>query len=185
MKQTARDGHMTPRWRWAFFALALASLCVVGSPGAAGGASVLSVRELAANASFIVLGRVVTVANQWNSQRTRILTRIELDLEEVLKGTPATNRLSFAQPGGRVGNVGSLVGDTPRFKVGDRVALFLTSRRDGELGIIGLFQGKFDVERDTSSGLDVAVRRVPGSGETTDRITLDLLRSEVRAVLGK
>jgi hypothetical protein len=73
----------------------------------------------------------------------------------------------------------------PSFAIGERIFVLLARRRDGQLGIVGLFQGKFTVKRDDASGFDVAVRRIPGSAETSDHMTLEQLRSEVQAVLGK
>jgi hypothetical protein len=170
-----------PAWQRTFQSAALLVLGATISPAISGGTRLLSVRELATTAQIVVLGKVESVVGEWNSQRTNMVTRIALHVHETLKGTVATDRLSVVQPGGQVGSIGSVVGDTPSFTVGQRVVLFLTTRRDGEMGIIALFQGRFDLEQDASTGVDVAVRHAPGSQQVLDRIELDLLRSEVRA----
>ncbi len=151
----------------------------------AGGPGILTVRDLTHNATVVVLGEIVAVASQWNAAGTQIFTRVELMPHELLKGTTQTGPVYFVQPGGRVGDLGSVVTGSPPFAVGERVVVFLAPRRDGELGTIGLFQGKFSVERDTASDVDLAVRRVPGSAHATDHMTLEQLRSEVQNALGK
>ncbi len=145
----------------------------------------LSIDELVASARVIVVGKIAAVTSSWNNEQTQILTRVDLQLEEVLRGAFSGDRIAFVQPGGRVGNVGSVVSDAPSFTEGERVVLFLVPRRDGQLAVMGLYQGKFSVEQDSASGVDVAVRRVPGSGQTLDRMTLEMLRSRVLPVPGK
>jgi hypothetical protein len=131
------------------------------------------------------VGRVVSLTSRWNTQGTQILTRIAVEPEEILKGSLPTDRPYVVQPGGRVGNHGSMLGDAPSFTEHERVVLFLTRRHDGELRVIALFQGKFTVEQDPAFGPDMAVRRAPGSVQILDRMTLDALRAEVRAALGE
>jgi len=63
--------------------------------------------------------------------------------------------------------------------------LFLVPRRNGQLGVVALFEGKYSVEREPSSGADMAIRRAPGSGQILDRVPLETLRSRVIAVLRK
>lgn len=151
----------------------------------AGGPGLLTVRDLTRKADVVVLGTIAAVASHWNAARSQIFTRVELMPEELLKGTVLANSVYFVQPGGRVGDVGSVVAEAPSFTIGERVVVFLVARPDGDLGVIGLFQGKFTVERDDISGLALAVRRVPGSAQTTDRMTLDQLRAEVRTARGE
>jgi len=50
---------------------------------------------------------------------------------------------------------------------------------------VALFEGKYSVEREPSSGADMAIRRAPGSGQVLDRVALETLRSRVIAVLRK
>ena len=173
----------SPRWVLRIALLVLLSLAPSGA--VAGAVRLLSVHQLARTAELIMVGRVVSLTSRWNMQGTQIVTRIEVQPEEILKGSMSTDRPYFVQPGGRVGNHGSVLADAPSFAEHERVVLFLTRRRDGELRVVALFQGKFTVEQDPAFGPDMAVRRAPGSAEILDRMTLDELRSEVQAALGK
>ncbi|MFQ5829781.1 MAG: hypothetical protein ACE5JD_11590 [Candidatus Methylomirabilia bacterium] len=101
------------------------------------------------------------------------MTRIGVRADEVLKGSVAGQLVSVHQLGGKVGDIASFVGGAPRFTVGERVLLFLSRRRGGELRVTGLFQGKFSLEQDPSSGREIAVRRIPGTAQPLDEIPLD------------
>jgi hypothetical protein len=167
----------------AFLVLLLAGPAV--SPVVSAALKEFSVEELTRHAEVVVIGKIVSVTSSWNRERTQIFTRVDLEPEEVLKGVPSRDRISFVQPGGRVGNVGSVVPETPSFSDGERVVLFLTPRRDGQLVVIALFQGKFNIEGDPTTNLDMAVRHAPGSGQILDQMTLDVLRSQILAAIGK
>ena len=177
---------MNVRTRWIICVRPILLLASVAfSSTVSAGARPLSVEELAGDAKVIAVGKIAAVTSSWNTGGTQIFTRVALQPEEVLKGTPSGDRISFVYLGGRSGNLGSVVAETPSFTVGERVVLFLRPRRDGQLGVMALFQGKFSVERDPTSGVDMAVRRVPGSGDILDQMTLEMLRSRVLATLGK
>jgi len=173
-----------PLWRLDVHALLLIAGVALSTIVSAG-VRQLSIEELAVNAEVIAVGKIVAVASSWNTERTQIITRVELQPEEMLKGVPAGDRISFAQLGGRVGNLGSAAAETPSFTDGERVVLFLVPRRNGQLGVMALFEGKFSVEREPSLGVEMAIRRTPSSGQILDRVTLETLRSRVLAALGK
>ena len=165
---------------------ALTSLCLVfaaASPVAAAGVRLLSIHDLTVSAAAIVVGTIASAVAEWSETRAQIFTQVELEPEELLKGAVSSRPLSLVQPGGRVGTEGHMVAKASSFPVGKRVLVFLARRRDGRLGVVGLFQGKFDVEWDLASGREMAVRHAPGSGQIIDQMTLDQLRSEVKTAL--
>ena len=140
----------------------------------------LSIGELSQRSEFVLIGRVVTVMSEWNKARTVILTRVQVVAQESLKGSArAKERVAFVQLGGKVGEIVSAVGGSPSFVEGERVLLFLSRKPDGLLGLVGQFQGKFRVETDPVSRVDLAVRRLPGSDKVLDRMPLDQARFEI------
>jgi hypothetical protein len=145
----------------------------------------LSIEELAVHAEVIAVGKIVAVTSAWNADRTEIFTRVELQPEVMLKGASAGDRVSFVQPGGRVGDLGSAAAETPSFTEGERVVLFLVPRRNGQLGVLALAEGTFRIERDPSTGVEIAARRAPGSGQMLDHVTLETLRARVLGALRK
>ncbi len=145
----------------------------------------LSIPAMTRQAQVVVIGEVVSAAGEWNPARTLIVTRVEVSVGEILKGTVQGRRLSFFQLGGQVGDVASAVGGTPSFGRGERVLLFLSRRRDGTLGVVSVFQGKFSLERDPATGREMAVRSAPESAEVLDRLPVDEARSRILSALGR
>ena len=143
-----------------------------------------SLRELTRIADVIVVGEVALTESEWNASRTIIHTRIDVRIEEVLKGSVQGGRLSFFQIGGQVGEIAASVGGTPSFTQGERVLLFLSRRADKSLGISGIFHGKFTIEIMEASDDKAVVRRESDSRRIVDRYTLNHARAEILQALG-
>lgn len=157
-------------------AVTTASATTIGSPP--------SLRELTRAADVIVIGEVALTESEWNASRTIIHTRIDVRIEEALKGSVQGERLSFFQIGGQVGEIAASVGGTPSFTQGERVLLFLSRRADKSLGISGIFHGKFTIETMEASDDKAVVRREPDSRRILDRYTLNHARAEILQALG-
>lgn len=155
-----------------------------GSAEATAG-GLLSIPELTSRAEVIVIGGVVASQSEWDQSRRVIVTQVQLKVEEALKGAVSETGLSFFQLGGKVGDMVLAVPDTPIFRPGERTLLFLARKREGSLEVIGLFQGKFCIERDPASSLDMAIRRAPGSDRILDQVPLELARSQILTALGR
>jgi hypothetical protein len=147
--------------------------------------SLASLGDLTRQADVVVLGEVVLTKSEWNASRTIISTRIDVRAEEMLKGSVEGQQLSFSQIGGQAGDIGASVGGTPSFREGERVLLFLARRQDKSLGIVGLFHGKFTIERSEASDTKSVVRREPDSGRVLDRYPLDQARALILQSLGQ
>ena len=119
---------------------------VVLVPGRAGvlRASLLramSLGELTQVADSIVVGNVVSVSAAWDPRHRRILSTIEVDVEESWKGSWSSNRrIVIVQPGGSVGEMEMTVGGMPSFSVGEKSLLFLQGQRPCR--VVGMAQGK-------------------------------------------
>jgi hypothetical protein len=135
-------------------------------------------------ADVVVIGEVVHIRSEWNASRAIISTRVDVRTEEVLKGSVKGERLSFSQIGGQVGDITASVGGTPSFREGERVLLFLSTRADKSLNIVGLFHGKFTIEPSESSDNKLVVRREPDSGRVLDRYPLNQAHAEILQALG-
>ncbi|MBI4529244.1 MAG: hypothetical protein HY695_36055 [Deltaproteobacteria bacterium] len=146
----------------------------------------LSIEGLTEAAKMVVIGAVAGVHSYWTDDKSIILTRIEVDVEETLKDSaPAGARVNVILLGGKVGAISGSVAGTPSFKQGERVLVFLSERRDGSLGILGLFQGKFSIQRDPKTGGEIAVRTMPDSEAVIDRVPLHQARSQILRALGR
>ena len=141
----------------------------------------LSISELTTVADTIVLGRVSAARSETDAGGA-ILTRIALDVEQVLKGR-AGSLITIVEPGGDVGGVVATVAGAPTFAAGERVLVFLTRRPDGTLRVAHLFQGKFSVESNPTTRQPQAVRRAPDTHAVMDAVPLADALALVRASL--
>jgi hypothetical protein len=110
-------------------------------PLARAGVRPLSLRDLCAGATRIVVGQVTHLRPEWEGNL--IVTRVHLSVESDLKGGGDAVAV-FKVPGGNVGKVGLRVSEAPRFQVGERVVVFL---RPGvcPCDVYGWHQGKLTV----------------------------------------
>lgn len=142
----------------------------------------LSVRELALIADTVVIGRIAPVQPEAATPDPGIVTRVVVDVDQVLKGSAGAT-VTLVQTGGERGGVVSTVAGAPTFAAGEQVLLFLTRRPDGALRVAHLYQGKFSIEADPSTGASRAVRRIPDTGDVVDAQPLTDALALVRAAL--
>lgn len=109
--------------------------------------------ELATRADRICHGRVDAVEVVREPSGT-LLTRVEFSPVSTWKG-PATNRITFVQPGGTLGTRRVLIPGQPTPNPGDELVLFLARNPRGEFLVLDVLQGYFQVER---SGTNAFVR---------------------------
>jgi hypothetical protein len=173
---------------------ALAVLWLVPAPAFASLALAMELPELAERADRVVIAQVAAVTTEWDSTHSTIVSRVELAVEETLKGdVPANRRLRLVQVGGQVGELVMRVSGQPGFVVGERAVLFLEGPA-GNCHLVGLGQGKRPLRFDPAGGRwmaqpgdgSAAVRPGPGGelqhvGSDGPR-TLSDLRSLVQAV---
>ena len=113
--------------------------------------------DLVEAADAVVLGEVQSLRSV-RSRGGRILTRVRVEIEEVLKGDLAADTVTLTQPGGRVGGMRRVTYGSPSFHVGERVLLILTRGPDGTLHTSHLAMGKFGIVLDPVTGAASAVR---------------------------
>ena len=118
----------------------------------------LTLAELCASSTRIVVGNVTAVQCRW--QGTIIVTDITVAPIENLKGA-GTDPVTFTIPGGTLGGATLRVSETPKFAMGEQVVVFL---RPGvaPCDVFGWHQGKFTLEQGN-------VREVPGLSWETFR----------------
>ena len=103
----------------------------------------LSVEDMSQKSTLIVRGRIGGCAGE--QRGSMIYTRCRINVSERWKGA-AGNQVEFLIPGGAArGLVQTFIG-TPKFNAGAEYVLFLWSGRSGNLQVIGLSQGAFDVK---------------------------------------
>lgn len=151
----------------------------------------LTLEEMAAKSTAIVRGRVV---GSWAAARGPLIyTHYSVQVLERWKG-PAGSQIEVVVPGGAAGGLRQSFSGVPRLSEGGEYVLFLWTAPNGLTHIIGLSQGVFNVERD-STGITMAVRAAasevllePGTGRVVRdeplRLRVEELSRRVRAAVG-
>ncbi len=102
----------------------------------------LSLDDLVNLADYIAAGAITSIESKWNEDNTQIYTFNKFEVSKYLKGCD-DDELIIKVPGGRVGSEEQWVEDTPIFKEGEEVVLFLERKDDGTFDVVGGFQGVY------------------------------------------
>lgn len=172
----------------------LAVALLLGLPAAATTMLRIDLPELAQTADTVVHGTVRRMESRWSGDRRRIVTDVEIEVTETLKGQAGSTVL-VVQPGGRVGDIGQLVQGLASFTEGEEVVVFLERRGTSAFRVTGMAQGKYQVRRSADDRsvlavpentgdsliLDPATRQPTASAQRT--LTLDELKAAIKTVL--
>lgn len=150
----------------------------------------MSIEDLTSQASTIVEAKATESWSAWNPQHTLIYTFTRVRVAKTLKGKPDETML-IKQLGGSAGGYTQKVAGVHPMMVGDESVLFLrpSEARDGTMVIVGLMQGNFRVERESTTGSVVVnngvaeVHQSNGGGITRyqgAKLTLRQLEARVR-----
>ena len=134
----------------------LAGLLLLGLPAAATTMLRLELPELAQSSDTVVHGTVRRVESRWSGDRRRIVTDVEIQVTEALKGQPGSTVL-LVQPGGKVGDIGQAVHGSASFTPGEEVVVFLERRGATAFRLYGMAQGKYQVRHAADSQTPLAV----------------------------
>ena len=108
----------------------------------------MSLAELVTAADQIVVAKVVSVNAAWDPAHRKILSSIEVEIEESWKGA-ANGFVTIVQPGGTVGEIEMTVHGMPKFTVGERSLLFLQGR--AHFQVVGMSQGERPLSWDANN----------------------------------
>jgi hypothetical protein len=101
--------------------------------------------------------RNVTTLKQPGLHGGRIFTRVELDIVEVIAGTPPANVvLEFL--GGRLGDEQLKIEGMPEFKVGDEDILFVSGNGHTICPLYAMMHGRYPVQADAATGKKFVAR---------------------------
>jgi hypothetical protein len=140
------------------------------------------VPELTRASDAVVRATVLRTASRWSADRRRILTDVDLQVSESLKGgEAAASVVRVVQPGGEVGDVGQRVEGLASFRAGEEVVVFLEKRAKGRFVVSGMALGKFRVER-SAAAAPVAVPEPLGDARVVDAASGQEVAAGRRAV---
>jgi hypothetical protein len=113
----------------------------------------LDLKALTDASEVVARGKVLSQHSRWTPDHARIITDVELDLTQVLKGEVAPGKATVMVQGGVVGDIGQKVEGVPTFEVDEDVVLFLEKRGTSRFVVTGMAQGKFSLKPDREGKL--------------------------------
>lgn len=144
----------------------------------------------------VVHGKVKNVESHWTGDHKQIVTDVQIDVSEFIKGKGAKT-LVVQQPGGEVGDIGQKVSGLASFSPGEEVVVFLERQAEDRYRVSGMAQGKFRVERSSDQKASFAIPDSVGDAKLIDSTTgmatateskpmeLEALRAKVKAAAAK
>ncbi len=137
--------------------------------------------ELAHTSDAIVHGTVRRVESRWSGDGRRIVTDVEIQVTEALKGE-ASSTVLVTQPGGRVGDTGQMVSGLASFSSGEEVVVFLERKGTRAFRVVGMAQGKYKVQRSEDGTRALAVPEPTGDVLLLDPDTREATTSSARTL---
>jgi hypothetical protein len=144
-------GKMKKKYALVFAAMAL--LIFLGFPGTDAVRALMlemTTPELTKQAQAIVRGKVKDMKSEWDPERRFIWTLVTITVSKHIKGDSLAGREVIVKiPGGVVGNIGQVTEDTPIFKKGEEVLLFINPeiyKGEKVFRVTGKFQGKHTIK---------------------------------------
>jgi hypothetical protein len=130
--------------------LAVGAVAVVLATTAKAAIVEMTLPELVAGSEMIVRGEVSALDSRWSDARRRlIVTDVTIDIRELSKGILDSSQVVVTVLGGVIGELGLLVEDQPRFRIGQQVILFLRPPDDqGERTVTNLYHGAYTIRDD-------------------------------------
>lgn len=118
-----------------------------------------SFETLVNQSDYVVRAVVKSATPEWKESAGKpyISTHLELEVREVVKGTPPTP-LTLDLLGGKIGEVELVVSGMPIFQVGDESVLFVYGAEKKLYPLVAMMHGVYPILHDTKSGQDYMLR---------------------------
>lgn len=115
--------------------------------------------ELVNGADFVVRARVVGISHELrrNGAKTLPYTKVELEVKEVISGTPPSP-LVLLILGGPVDGDELVIAGAPRFVVGDEDILFVADNGRSIYPLYGMMHGRYPILREAGTGREIIAR---------------------------
>lgn len=136
---------------------------------------ILTTQQLTDQSDIVAVGKVSAMKSEWNADKSRIITRVNINVREFLKGGGSDQLLVVLTLGGEVGDVGEFYSSTVRFNRDEEVVVFARKKSDRDHEVAGGNQGRVPIREDAGTG----VKTVQGGIRLNDFCTQ--VRSAIQA----
>jgi hypothetical protein len=115
--------------------------------------------KLVSQADYIVRAVVKSVTSELKTDggHKRIVTKVELDVREVISGTPP-QALVLEMLGGKVGDEEMRVDGAPKFTAGDEDILFIHGNGKQFNPLVAMMYGRYPILQEAGSGREYVAR---------------------------
>lgn len=109
--------------------------------------------QLVNESDYIIRAVVKSVTSEYrtNTSGRKIFTKVALDVQEVIAGTPPAE-VVLDILGGKVGDEQMVLEGAPRFKVGDEDILFVRGNGNTIVPLVAMMHGRYPIMRDSATG---------------------------------
>jgi hypothetical protein len=133
---------------------------VVAPSAALAQSRVLTTQELTEQSDVVAVGKVSAMKSEWNTDKTRIITRVRINVREFLKGGGSDQSLDVVTLGGEVGDVGEFYSSTVRFYRDEEVVVFARKKSGRDHEVAGGPQGRVAIHEERGTGTKTVQRGV-------------------------
>jgi hypothetical protein len=115
--------------------------------------------SLVSQSDYVVRAVVKSVNSAWkeNGGQKYITSKVELEVREIIKGTPP-QPLVLEMAGGRVGTDELRIEGAPRFQVGDEDILFVQGNGRQIYPLVAIMHGLYPIFKDAKTGNEYVLR---------------------------
>ena len=134
------------------------------------------IKSLSKGADVIITGKVANQKSEWNADKTRIFTRVTIEVDDYLTAANYQKNIIVTHLGGEVGAVGELYTHVPTFNNNEEVLLFLKKdKSDGAYKVVDGEDGKWTLHKDDKTGEKV----------TSSFVKISALKKEIKNYVQK
>ena len=137
----------------------IAGLGLFVAPGNATSVEAPNFEQLVGQADYVVRGVITSITPEWrdNQGRPYILSKVTLELREIIKGTPP-QPLVLEFVGGRIGAEELVIEGAPKFHLGEENILFVQGNGQQIYPLVGIMHGLYVVYKEAQSGQELILR---------------------------
>ncbi len=129
------------------------------------------IKALSEGSDVILTGKVTKQKSEWAENKSRIITKTTIKVDEYLKGSENNNSVVVSHPGGEVDGVGELYSHMPEFNDNEEVLVFL--KKDNNSSDFKVFSGE--------DGKISLIRNSSGEKMTASNISLNTLKMQIKS----
>ncbi len=130
--------------------------------------------DLVNQSDFIVRAVVKSVVSEYARPGSRkIVSKIELEVKEVIAGTP-TQPLVLRVMGGKIGEEEMILEGAPQLKVGDENIFFVQGNGRQIYPLVAMMHGLYPIKREAASGREFVARSNQVPLQSTAEVALPM-----------